>query len=121
MSLGILARKIGMTQLFIDTRAVGATVLEAQPCRVVQIKTEVRDGYNALQLGYEEVAERKVTRPLRGHYQKAGLPPTGTCSRCGSTTRARTRSGIGSAWRSSPRGRRSTFREPLEGWGSRES
>jgi large subunit ribosomal protein L3 len=74
MSLGILARKIGMTQLFIDTRAVGATVLEAQPCRVVQVKTEVRDGYNALQLGYEEVAERKVTRPLRGHYQKAGLP-----------------------------------------------
>jgi large subunit ribosomal protein L3 len=75
MSLGILARKVGMTQLFVDARAVGATVLEATPCRVVQVKTEATDGYNALQLGYDEVPERKLTRPLRGHYEKAGVSP----------------------------------------------
>jgi large subunit ribosomal protein L3 len=73
MSLGILARKVGMTQLFVDARAVGATVIEAQPSRIVQIKIEAKDGYNALQLGYDEVPDRKVTRPLRGHYQKAGV------------------------------------------------
>ena len=75
MSLGILARKVGMTQLFVDSGAVGATVLEAPPCRVVQVKTVATDGYNALQIGYDEVPERKVTRPLRGHYKKAGVPP----------------------------------------------
>ena len=75
MSLGILARKVGMTQLFVDARAVGATVIVATPCRVVQVKTEATDGYNALQLGYDEVPERKLTRPLRGHYAKAGVSP----------------------------------------------
>jgi large subunit ribosomal protein L3 len=54
---------------------VGATVLEATPCHVVQVKTKATDGYNALQLGYDEVPERKLTRPVRGHYEKAGVPP----------------------------------------------
>jgi len=75
MALGILAQKIGMTQLFVDDRAVGATVLETQPCTVVRIKTVETDGYNALQLGYREVAERKVGQPLLGHFKKAGIPP----------------------------------------------
>lgn len=75
MALGILARKIGMTQVFVDDRAVGATVIETQPCTVVQIKTIETDGYNALQLGYQEVTERKVTRPLQGHFKKAGAAP----------------------------------------------
>jgi len=75
MALGILARKVGMTQLFVDDRAVGATVMEAAPCTVVQVKTAAADGYNALQLGYDEVAEKKVTRPLRGHFAKAGVAP----------------------------------------------
>ena len=75
MALGILARKIGITQLFVDDRAVGATVMETQPCTVVQVKTVETDGYNAIQLGYQEVAERKVTHPLQGHYKKAGVPP----------------------------------------------
>ncbi|HHR84861.1 MAG TPA: 50S ribosomal protein L3 [Candidatus Acetothermia bacterium] len=73
MALGILARKIGMTQLFMDGCAVGTTVIEAQPCTVVQVKTVESDGYNALQLGYDEVPERKVTKPLRGHFSKAGV------------------------------------------------
>ncbi len=75
MALGILARKIGMTQLFVDDCAVGATVIEAAPCTVVQVKTTAVDGYDALQLGYNEVAEKKVTRPLLGHFAKAGVPP----------------------------------------------
>jgi large subunit ribosomal protein L3 len=61
MARGLLARKIGMTQLFIGDVAVGATVIEAPPCTVVQIKTVETDGYNALQLGYQEVDERRVT------------------------------------------------------------
>lgn len=75
MALGILARKIGITQLFVDDRAIGATVMETQPCTVVQVKTVETDGYNAVQLGYQEVAERKVTHPLQGHYKKAGVSP----------------------------------------------
>jgi len=75
MARGILGRKIGMTQLFVDDRAVGATVIQASPCTVVQIKTTEIDGYNALQLGYDEVKESKVTRPLAGHYKKADVAP----------------------------------------------
>ncbi|MEA1870993.1 MAG: 50S ribosomal protein L3 [Candidatus Bipolaricaulota bacterium] len=75
MALGILARKIGMTQLFVEGSAVGTTVIETQPCTVVQVKTVETDGYSALQLAYAEVVERKVTRPLQGHYKKAGVAP----------------------------------------------
>jgi len=75
MGLGILARKIGMTQVFVDDRAVGATILEAPPCTVVQVKTVDTDGYNALQLGYGEIPPRKVKKPLRGHFERAGVPP----------------------------------------------
>jgi large subunit ribosomal protein L3 len=64
-----------MTQLFVDDRAVGATVIQASPCKIVQIKTAETDGYNALQLGYDEVKESKVTRPLAGHYRKADVAP----------------------------------------------
>jgi len=75
MTEGILGRKIGMTQLFVEDRAVGATVIEAQPCTVVQVKTVQSDGYNALQLGYGELKESKATKPLLGHYRKADVAP----------------------------------------------
>ncbi len=75
MARGILGRKIGMTQLFVDDQAVGATVIETAPCTIVQIKTNESDGYNALQLGYDEVKQTKVTRPLAGHFGKAGVAP----------------------------------------------
>jgi len=75
MARGILGRKIGMTQLFVEDRAVGATVIQASPCTIVQIKTIETDGYSALQLGYDEVKESKVTRPLAGHYKKAEVAP----------------------------------------------
>ena len=75
MAQGILGRKIGMTQLFVEDRAVGATVVEAQPCTVVQIKTAESDGYDALQLGYGQIKESKATKPLLGHYRKADVAP----------------------------------------------
>ncbi len=75
MALGILARKVGMTQVFVDNRAVGATVIAAPPCTVVRVKTVDTDGYNALQLGYEEIPERKATKPLIGHFKTAGVAP----------------------------------------------
>ncbi len=75
MARGILGRKIGMTQLFVDDQAVGVTVIETDPCTIVQIKTNESDGYNALQLGYDEVKDSKVTRPIAGHFGKAGVAP----------------------------------------------
>jgi large subunit ribosomal protein L3 len=75
MARGILGRKIGMTQLFVDDQAVGVTVIETKPCTIVQIKTDDTDGYNALQLGYDQIKETKVSRPLAGHFSKAGVAP----------------------------------------------
>ncbi len=76
MPVGILGEKVGMVQLFDeDGRAVPATVIKAEPSVVVQIKTEERDGYNAIQVGYGKVKESKVTKPLRGHFEKAGVEP----------------------------------------------
>lgn len=72
---GIIGKKVGMTQLFDEKGAVvPVTVIEAGPCYVTQVKTVETDGYNAIQLGYEEVAERKLTKGEKGHVQKAGTP-----------------------------------------------
>ncbi len=75
MARRLLGKKIGMAQVFVDDRAVGVTVIETRPCTVVQIKTKDRDGYDALQLGYDEVKETKVSRPLAGHFKKLGVAP----------------------------------------------
>jgi large subunit ribosomal protein L3 len=65
-----------MTQLFDESGAVvPVTVIEAGPCYVTQVKTAETDGYNAIQIGYQEVAERKLTKGTLGHLQKAGAPP----------------------------------------------
>ncbi len=74
---GILGRKLGMTQVFDDRgRVIPVTVVEAGPCRVVQVKTKERDGYESVQLGYEEVRKvKKVNKPMSGHFKKAGVPP----------------------------------------------
>lgn len=73
---GILGRKIGMTQIFDEAgKAVPVTVIEAGPCYVVQKKTPERDGYAALQLGFEEVRERILNRPLRGQFSKQKVKP----------------------------------------------
>jgi large subunit ribosomal protein L3 len=72
---GILGKKVGMTQLFDQSGAViPVTIIEAGPCYVTQVKTIETDGYNAVQLGYDEVQERKLSKGERGHLQKAGTP-----------------------------------------------
>lgn len=72
---GILGKKVGMTQLFDEKGTImPVTVIEAGPCFVTQVKTVDTDGYNAVQIGFEEVAERKLTKGQRGHLQKAGAP-----------------------------------------------
>ena len=74
MEKAIIGKKIGMTQIFDEAgRVVPVTVIEAGPCTVVQKKTAEKDGYNAVQLGYGDVAERKLTKPEVGHQKKAGL------------------------------------------------
>jgi len=72
---GILGTKLGMTQIFEETRAVPVTVLKAGPCVVAQVKTEDKDGYNAVQLAFGEVPARKVSKPARGHFEKADAEP----------------------------------------------
>ncbi len=76
MKKAILARKEGMTQIYDEAgRAVPVTVLRAGPCRVVQVKTNKKDGYSAVQLGFEEAKAHKVNEPMEGHYKKAGVQP----------------------------------------------
>jgi len=71
----IIGRKIGMTQIFKNNKAIPVTVIKAGPCVVVQKKTVETDGYNALQLGFEEISEKKVNKPLLGHFKKFGVKP----------------------------------------------
>jgi len=74
MQKAIIGRKIGMTQMFSpEGKVIPVTVIEAGPCTVVQKKTVEKDGYNAVQLGFGEVKERKLTKPLKGHFDKAGV------------------------------------------------
>jgi len=71
---GLIGRKIGMTQIFDkDGFSVGVTVLEVGPCPVVQIKTDERDGYQAVQLGFGRVKDRNARKPAAGHAARAGL------------------------------------------------
>ncbi len=76
MKKAILGKKIGMTQIFDEKgRAIPVTVVEAGPCTVVQIKTKDSDGYEAVQLGFGEVKEKKLIRPIKGHFTKANVTP----------------------------------------------
>lgn len=76
MPKGILGRKVGMTQIFTEAgEAVPVTVIEAGPCVVVQKKTPERDGYSAIQLGFGAISEKRVNKPLKGHFAKAGVRP----------------------------------------------
>ncbi|TMC49135.1 MAG: 50S ribosomal protein L3 [Chloroflexi bacterium] len=76
MTRGLLARKLGMTQLFTERgTVVPVTVLEAGPCRVVQRKTAPIDGYEAIQIGFGERRRRHANKPTTGHFKRAGLQP----------------------------------------------
>ena len=73
MEKAIIGKKVGMTQIFDEAgHVIPVTVIEAGPCTVVQKKTEEKDGYNAVQLGFEDVPQRKLTKPELGHLKKAG-------------------------------------------------
>jgi large subunit ribosomal protein L3 len=74
---GIVGRKLGMTQVFdAETGAMtSVTVIEAGPCPVVQVKTQATDGYDAVQVAFDEVAERKLSKGELGHLSKAGVGP----------------------------------------------
>jgi large subunit ribosomal protein L3 len=74
---GIVGRKLGMTQVFDSETGVmtAVTVIEAGPCPVVQVKTAETDGYDAVQVAFDEVAERKLTKGELGHLKKAGAAP----------------------------------------------
>jgi large subunit ribosomal protein L3 len=72
---GILGEKLGMTQIFEDTRAVPVTVIKAGPCFVAQVKTKERDGYDAVQLAYAEPRRNDLTKPMRGHFDAHGGKP----------------------------------------------
>jgi large subunit ribosomal protein L3 len=74
---GIIGRKVGMTQVYAeDGRAIPATVIQAGPCVVVQRKSKAKDGYEAVQVGLvEDRKVKKLIKPMKGHFDKAGLPP----------------------------------------------
>lgn len=73
---GLLGRKVGMTRVFDDLgNAIPVTVLEAGPCAVVQVKTKDREGYEAVQLGFMDKKSEKTTKPMSGHFKKAGVSP----------------------------------------------
>jgi large subunit ribosomal protein L3 len=74
---GIIGKKVGMTQVYAeDGRAYPVTVIQAGPCVIVQRKSKDKDGYSAVQLGLVEARKTKrVTKPMKGHFDKAGLPP----------------------------------------------
>ena len=76
MEKGLIGRKIGMTQIF-DERGnfIPVTVIEAGPCAVVQKKTEEKDGYNAVQLGFGDVKPNRVNKPMKGHFAKNNVAP----------------------------------------------
>jgi large subunit ribosomal protein L3 len=75
-SKGILGTKLGMTQIFDENaRVVPVTVIQAGPCTVTQLKSPERDGYSAVQLAYGDVKPRRVTKPVAGHFAKAGVEP----------------------------------------------
>ncbi len=76
MHKGILGKKIGMTQIFDETgRVIPVTVIQAGPCTVIQKKSTDNDGYNALQIGFVPLKKNKATKPLQGHFDKAGVTP----------------------------------------------
>ncbi|MEA2097036.1 MAG: 50S ribosomal protein L3 [Candidatus Cloacimonadota bacterium] len=74
--IGLIGKKIGMTQIF-DKKGnmIPVTVIQAGPCRVIHRKNKDKHGYDAVQLGFEEVDEKKVSKPMMGHFKKHNSPP----------------------------------------------
>ncbi|MDG1517285.1 MAG: 50S ribosomal protein L3 [Flavobacteriales bacterium] len=73
---GLIGKKVGMTSLFdANGKNIPCTVIQAGPCVVTQVKTEKTDGYNAVQIAYNEKSEKNIGAPLKGHFKKAGVNP----------------------------------------------
>ena len=76
MSIGILGKKLGMSQFFDDTgKSIPVTVIEAGPCRITQLKSTSTDGYTAVQLGFGDIRVKLVNKPAAGHLAKSGEEP----------------------------------------------
>ena len=76
MSKALIGKKVGMTQVFDEKgKVIPVTVIEAGPCVVAQVKSVETDGYNAIQLGFGEIKESKVNKPIKGHFAKTKLTP----------------------------------------------
>ena len=76
MKKGIIGKKIGMTQIFdVDGKVIPVTLIEAGPCAVAQVKTVENDGYAAVQLAYDDVSAKQLTKAEQGHLAKAGISP----------------------------------------------
>jgi len=76
MATGILGKKLGMTRIFTqDGQWIDVTLVQAGPCVVIQRKTEKKDGYEAVQVGFDDIKPKRCTKPLKGHFEKAGVPP----------------------------------------------
>ena len=76
MSIGILGKKLGMSQFFDEEgKSIPVTLIEAGPCRITQLKSEATDGYTAVQLGFGETREKLVNKPAKGHLAKSGEAP----------------------------------------------
>ena len=74
MKKAILGKKLGMTQIFNENgKVIPVTVIEAGPCVVVQKKTEEKDGYKSIQIGFGDIREKLVNKPLKGHFAKSGV------------------------------------------------
>jgi len=76
VSVGLLGNKIGMTQIFDESgNIIPVTILKVGPCVVTQVKTEEKDGYNSIQVGYNNVSSKSLTQPELGHLQKSNIQP----------------------------------------------
>jgi len=76
VSVGLLGNKIGMTQIFDESgNIIPVTILKVGPCVVTQVKTEAKDGYNSIQIGYGNVSSKSLTQPELGHLQKSNIQP----------------------------------------------
>ena len=76
MSVGLVGNKIGMTQIFDEAgNIIPVTILKVGPCFITQVKTEAKDGYNAIQVGYSNVSSKSLTQPELGHLQKSNIQP----------------------------------------------
>ena len=76
MKKALIGKKVGMTQIFDEEgKVIPVTAIEVGPCTVTQIKTVEQDGYSAVQLGFGEIKEKKLTRPAKGHFTKSNITP----------------------------------------------